>query len=119
VSGGALLAKRPGLKAVIERMRCGQSDGVVVRAYERFMRSVRTVVGGDRADRGPRRLRHIGRLFAAQGNVDFQTPTGRMLSTQVQSLRSICARTRGTSGRSRGPGRGSAVSGSRDHRRAT
>jgi DNA invertase Pin-like site-specific DNA recombinase len=83
VSGGALLAKRPGLKAVIERMRCGQSDGVVVRAYERFMRSIRTVVGGDRADRGPRRLRHIGRLFAAQGNVDFQTPTGRMLSTQV------------------------------------
>jgi hypothetical protein len=40
VSGGALLASRPGLQAVIERMRAGESDGVVVRAYDRFMRSV-------------------------------------------------------------------------------
>jgi hypothetical protein len=28
----------------------------------------------------------IGRLFAAQGNVDFRTPTGRLLFTQLQSL---------------------------------
>jgi DNA invertase Pin-like site-specific DNA recombinase len=38
VSGGALLTRRPGLQAVIDRMRSGDSDGVVVRAYDRFMR---------------------------------------------------------------------------------
>ena len=33
VSGGALLARLPGLRAVIERMRDGDSDGVVLAAY--------------------------------------------------------------------------------------
>jgi DNA invertase Pin-like site-specific DNA recombinase len=86
VSGGALLTRRPGLQAVIERMRAGDTDGVVVRAYDRFMRSVslsweviELIEGRDGAG-------GIGRPFAAQGNVDFRTPTGRLLFTQLQSL---------------------------------
>jgi DNA invertase Pin-like site-specific DNA recombinase len=86
VSGGALLASRPGLQAVIERMRCGESDGVVVRAYDRFMRSVALSWEVIELIEGRDGHGGIGRLFAAQGNVDFQTPTGRMLFTQLQSL---------------------------------
>ncbi len=86
VSGGALLAKRPGLNAVIERMRAGLSDGVVVRAYDRFMRSVSLSWEVIELIEGKDGRTGIGRLFAAQGNVDFRTPTGRLLFTQLQSL---------------------------------
>jgi hypothetical protein len=68
VSGGALLGKRPGLQAVIERMRCGQSDGVVVRAYDRFMRSVALSWEVSELIEGRDGYGGIGRLFAAQGN---------------------------------------------------
>jgi DNA invertase Pin-like site-specific DNA recombinase len=86
VSGGALLARRPGLQAVIERMRDGDSDGVVVRAYDRFMRSVALSWEVIELIEGRDGVGGIGRLFAAQGNVDFRTPTGRLLFTQLQSL---------------------------------
>lgn len=86
VSGGALLANRPGLQAVIARMRSGDSDGVVVRAYDRFMRSVQLSWEVIELVEGKDGRRGIGRLFAAQGNVDFQSPTGRLLFTQLQSL---------------------------------
>jgi len=86
VSGGALLARRPGLQAVIDRMHAGESDGVVVRAYDRFMRSVSLSWEVIELIEGRDGMGGIGRLFAAQGNVDFRTPTGRLLFTQLQSL---------------------------------
>lgn len=86
VSGGALLVSRPGLSAVIERMRRGESDGVVVRAYDRFMRSVSLSWEVIELIEGRDGVGGIGRLFAAQGSVDFRTPTGRLLFTQLQSL---------------------------------
>lgn len=83
VSGGALLARRPGLQAVIERMRAGECDGVVVRAYDRFMRSVALSWEVIELIEGRDGIGGIGRLFAAQGNVDFRTPTDRLLFTQL------------------------------------
>jgi len=93
VSGGALLARRPGLQAVIDRMHAGESDGVVVRAYDRFMRSVSLSWEVIELIEGRDGMGGIGRLFAAQGNVDFRTPTGRLLFTPAVA-RAVPARER-------------------------
>ena len=62
------------------------SGGVVVRAYDRFMRSVSLSWEVIELIEGRDGVGGIGRLFAAQGSVDFRTPTGRLLFTQLQSL---------------------------------
>jgi hypothetical protein len=119
VSGGALLAKRPGLQGVIERMRCGRADGVVVRAYDRFMRSV--ALSWEVIELIEGRDGYAASVGCSRPRATWTSRRrpGGCSSRSCSRWRSISARTRGTSGRSRGPGRGSAVSGSRDHRRAT
>jgi DNA invertase Pin-like site-specific DNA recombinase len=92
VSGGALLHRRHGLQAAIDRLRSGKADAIVVRSVDRFMRSVELswaairLIEGRGEDEDGNQLPRLGRLFAVHGDFDIETPEGKFRFTVMQSV---------------------------------
>jgi hypothetical protein len=83
-SGGTL--NRPGLLKAIARMERGESDGIVVRSIDRFMRSVPMPYKAIKLIEGDGRSRPKGRIFSVKENFDLTTDEGRLHFNFLQTL---------------------------------